>query len=80
MKERKYTGNNVPAVVFDFLHGEIQRRNLEYADNFRFAPSDDPEGLREFEEMREHGCCGSWEGSVADASGRTWHVGCNYGH
>jgi hypothetical protein len=76
----KYIGGAVPDEVYGRLQRAIVEYRLEYADNFRFAPMDDPEGLAEFDEMAATGCCGSWEGSATDSSGRTWKVGCNYGH
>lgn len=76
----KYVGSKIPAEVYSRLRQAITDNDLEYADNFRFTPVDDPVGMAEFDEMAAAGCCGSWESSVADSSGRVWKVGCNYGH
>lgn len=78
--QRKYTRDNVPDEVYLALMDCIEEQGLECADNFRYSPSDDNEGLSQFEEIAESGCCGSANFQVQDATGRTWLVGCNYGH
>ena len=75
-----YTGNAVPEEIYGALEEHIEEYNLEYADNYRFTPTDDDEGMGEFEEISSHGCCGSAEFTAKDATGREWMIGCNYGH
>ena len=76
----KYIRGTVPEEVIDALHENIDREDLENADNFRYSPLDDSEGLDEFDEIEEDGCCGSASWIIIDAMGREWVVGCNYGH
>jgi len=77
---KKYIGNKVPPEIREALEERIEKCRLEYADNFRFSPMDDPEGLVQFEEVKTHGCCGSYEREVFDKTGRKWLIGCNHGH
>ena len=78
--KRRYTGAQVPPEIREALEERIEKCRLEHADNYRFSPMDDSEGLEEFEEIKEHGCCGSYEREVEDHTGRKWLIGCNYGH
>ena len=71
--------NAVPEQVWDDLQYEIERNELEYADNFRaYRVSDD--FLREaFDEAERSGCCGFFQThTVVDSE--KWIIGCNYGH
>lgn len=77
---RKYTTAKVPLEIQEALEQRIEECRLECADNYRFSPMDDPEGLNEFEIIKERGCCGSYEREVEDKTGRKWLIGCNYGH
>ena len=76
----KYMSNKVPPEIRRALEDRIDVCRLECADNYRFTPMDDPEGLEEFEEIKAHGCCGSYEREVLDNIGRKWLIGCDYGH
>jgi hypothetical protein len=78
--KKKYMGALVPPEIREALEGRIETCGLEGADNLRFAPMDDPDGLDEFESIKEHGRCDSYEREVSDNSGRKWLIGCNYGH
>jgi hypothetical protein len=52
---------------------------LDFADNFRFAFADDAAGVATYEEAVNCGCCGYVDTKVLVA-GRTYWMGCNYGH
>ncbi len=57
----------------------VYEQDLEYADNHRFAFTDDPTAVAEYEEKQERGCCGSFD-SIIEVNGRRAYIGCNYGH
>jgi predicted aldo/keto reductase-like oxidoreductase len=78
--KKKYMGAMVPPEIRQALEERIEQCGLDYTDNYRFSPMDDPEGLDEFEAIKESGCCGSYEREVEDSTGRKWLIGCNYGH
>lgn len=80
MMNSKYNSGTIPRDVYQALQNAIETRDLEYADNFRFAPEDDPEGLNQFETISDNGCCGSFLMKFTDSEGRVWLIGCNYGH
>lgn len=80
MLSYKYIGKAVPMDVRNALDELIKKFDLDYADNFRYSPLDDAQGMVEFEHISNGGCCGSFEHEVADSLGRKWMVGCNYGH
>lgn len=48
-------------------------------DNLRFAYQDDPEALYLYEELRDEGCCGSFDEDII-VDGKPAQIGCNYGH
>jgi hypothetical protein len=79
--EYKYTirGGTVPVEVSQALRDFIEKFDLEYADNTRFSPVDDPQGMMEFDEISAGGCCGNFEREI-EVNGQKWMVGCNYGH
>jgi hypothetical protein len=76
----KYTSQNIPREVYQQVEDIIETGGYEYADTFRYSPVDDPEGLEEYDVIRDSGCCGSHDTEVADSTGRVWKVGFNYGH
>jgi hypothetical protein len=53
--------------------------DLEYADNVRFGWVDHAGSMAEYEDKRDHGCCGSIDMEVT-INGRLAMIGCNYGH
>ena len=57
----------------------LYTQDFDYMDNFRFAYLDDPEGIKEYESIRDQGCCGSFDATIA-VDGRRATIGCNYGH
>lgn len=80
MTTKKYTSTNVPREVVQGLYDLIEEHDLECADNFRFTPIDDAQGQDDYEDLRESGCCGSFDREYVDHSGKRWKIGCNYGH
>lgn len=78
--ERKYTYQSVPKEISDKLDELIEEQNLECADNYRFSPVDDNEGMTQFDAIEESGCCGSFNSEYTDSNGIRWLIGCNYGH
>ncbi|KZX57770.1 hypothetical protein A3709_19295 [Halioglobus sp. HI00S01] len=58
---------------------EIDRHDLEYADNFRWYQEGDEEGEIAYNEAAESGCCGSFN-TTTMINGQKWFIGCNYGH
>jgi hypothetical protein len=52
----------------------------DYIDNLRWAAVDDEKDMKAYNEAYEHGCCGSFDGQVVAPDGKTYKVGCNYGH
>lgn len=52
-------------------------------DNFRIAIVGDEEAEKAYEEAYEeakgNGCCG-YEDRIVDVNGRSYKIGCNYGH
>ena len=57
----------------------IDEKDLEYADNFRYADTSDPDSMANFEEIADSGCCGSFDTEVT-LDGKTYLIGCNHGH
>ena len=55
----------------------IQVSHLDNPDNFRIYPIREREA---FYAQAARGCCGEWNSQVRCSSGRTYWVGCNYGH
>ena len=52
--------------------------NYEYADNFRFADTSNPEQMNKLE--RTEGCCGSASWTFKHSSGKYYLMAWNYGH
>ena len=75
-----YRFANVPPEVYAALYEEIERLDMECADNFRFALADDDSAVQVYEELCDRGCCGSYDNTTNDDQGRLWLIGCNYGH
>lgn len=61
--------------AFDWL----QDQEYEYADNFRFGWKDHIGSMEQYEDIRDHGCCGSTDFDIT-INGRPATIGCNYGH
>lgn len=57
----------------------VDEQDLEYADNHRFAYTDDDIAMEQYEQQQFHGCCGSFD-SIIEVDGRRAYIGCNYGH
>lgn len=51
----------------------------DYADSLRIARVANAEEVAEFRHVKEHGCCGEFERTIACADGDVI-VGFNYGH
>jgi len=51
----------------------------QYQDNFREAFEDDDEAFRAYGYKADSGCCGSVDMNYL-IDGRTYWIGCNYGH
>ena len=66
-------------IAIKILRGIIEDENLECSDNYRVSCLDDEEGMMEFEESAENGCCGSFEKKLT-INDEPWIIGCNYGH
>lgn len=55
--------------------------DLYYIDNERVAEVGNEEGERAYKEKVKAGCCGFYDREVThEPSGRTFKIGCNYGH
>lgn len=65
--------------VVEALQYEIDREDLEYADNYRIAKRDDSWQRAAYDEAASFGCCGSFN-TIVTVGGVEWMVGCNYGH
>lgn len=63
----------------EVLREHIEMQDLDYADNFRVARSEDSWEKAAFEYVRSHGCCGSYEEEVV-IRGVKFIIGCNFGH
>lgn len=62
--------------IIDAISYEVDRLGLDYADTFRATP--ERKGIEEH--VAKQSCCGNWEGKHTCRSGRTYFIGCNYGH
>jgi hypothetical protein len=63
------------------LNAEIRRmtEKLDCVDNIRVARTDDKKQLRLYREQQKAGCCGRHDQTVT-IDGRSYLIGCNYGH
>jgi hypothetical protein len=52
----------------------------ECIDNLRWADVTLPQELAAYNTAKDGGCCGSFDGEVKAPDGKTYKVGCNYGH
>lgn len=76
-----YFGKHVvPPEVVSALERCIREQKLVHADNFRFAMKGNTWSVLNFEQVAKSGCCLSLHSEVEDRSGKTWLIGCNYGH
>lgn len=71
--------NKIPDEVWAEMRDMADRREDEYADNWRACVRGDAEGEQKFAEIEAHGCCGSYDGEII-VGGVLYHVGWNYGH
>ena len=62
-----------------WFFAEIEREDLDFVDNVRFAFADDAKEADEYEAARNDGCCGFVDMEVK-VDGRVYWMGCNYGH
>ena len=62
--------------LFDVLGYEIARNGLDYDDTYRATP----EELGIEHHLKKQSCCGIYETKHTCKSGRTYYLGCNYGH
>lgn len=55
----------------------VEVSHLDYADNFRIFPL---HMEQQFNQIKDKGCCGSFNSQVKCLSGNIYWIGCNYGH
>ena len=70
---------DIPREVFDDLMYEINKNDLECADNYRAYRFSDKKHYEEYRKAEERGCCGFFQ-SHTMVDGEKWIIGCNYGH
>lgn len=75
----KWMKENVPNEVWDDLHYEVAKAQLEYDDTYRAYKYGDETGEWHFKVIAYYGCCGSFQ-SHTTVDGVKWIIGCNYGH
>lgn len=68
-----------PKELWEDLEYEINRNNLECADNYRAYRYADKLFFEGFMESHNRGCCGFFL-SHTHIEGEKWIIGCNYGH
>lgn len=62
--------------AISWMIGEIDD---ECIDNIRFSFLDDAEGVEQYLNQQDDGCCGFFDAEIS-VGGRLAAVGCNYGH
>lgn len=70
----------VPADVWEDLLYEINKAELEYADNYRAYRWKDGLHIGSYKKAVNNGCCGEAQWWTKSRSGDIWRIGCNYGH
>lgn len=65
--------------AINILNEKVKEQDLEYADNFRAAPVNNPKLWAKYKEAFDEGCCGFFDTSIY-IDGVQWDIGCNYGH
>lgn len=70
----------VPADVWEDLLYEINKAELEYADNYRAYRWKDGLHIGAYKKATNSGCCGEAQWWTKSRSGDIWRIGCNYGH
>lgn len=65
--------------VVELLQLTIDRKGLEYADNWRIARPENATERLFYDEVESRGCCGSFN-TIITVDGEVWMIGCNYGH
>lgn len=70
----------MPNEIYEALLEYIEEYNLDCADNFRYSPKNDPEGMDEYLTISQRGCCGRADFLAWENNGQEWVIGCNYGH
>jgi hypothetical protein len=68
--------NTIDAILEDSFFSE---RDYEYADNLRIARVNVPEEVKEYEFIKDHGCCGFYDRVITHPDGDLM-IGFNYGH
>ena len=71
----KHREMNKPELLEE-LDRQVNYLQLEYVDTYRATP--ETNGIEEH--VRKQSCCGVFEHKYTCASGRTYFLGCNYGH
>jgi hypothetical protein len=61
------------------LEYEVQKNDLDCADNYRAYKYGDDVGLHKYTELENQGCCGFFQSHTV-INGEKWIIGCNYGH
>ena len=72
--------DGVPKEVWYDLLYEINKYELENADNLRAYRLKDNAYRSVYNKREQQGCCGFFETWTKTRSGETWIIGCNYGH
>jgi hypothetical protein len=62
--------------AWDWMYEQVDD---PFTDNTRFAYQDEPSSIALYEQIRQNGCCGSFDCNIVVA-GRPAQIGCNYGH
>ncbi len=63
----------------DWMYAELEEHDERCIDNYRFSFADDADGMEEYENARDNGCCGSCDYEIL-VNGHKAYIGCNYGH
>ena len=69
--------------VFDTLQEAFEWMEQEVddpcIDNFRSTPTNDDDGMIKYDQLRNSGCCGSFD-TYTTIADKEYIIGCNYGH
>lgn len=81
-KKKKRLLKLKPPTTEEWLEAYIlkQVEGEEYIDNLRWAALGDVEQMRKYNDAKDDGCCGFFDGEVTAPDGFTYAVGCNFGH
>jgi hypothetical protein len=53
--------------------------NYDFDDNYRFAPVNNKEALKIYNDTKSSGCCGYYD-EIIEWNGKKYHFGFNWGH